>query len=159
MYQEGEYIMARKDIRIAYYEKTDKQKKTCLAYRKRKILKGDNGLLKNMLSIAEENLVKYKSDFYVHDVELVKECEGEPFLWVVRDYGTHFIYLYSDQFVKGTNEWDNIPYFNSILHNFRVIKGIYLHENEELKKINQTKAIQVLKDYEQYMRSVLKKYA
>jgi hypothetical protein len=151
--------MARKDIRIAYYEKTEVQKKRCLYYRKRKILKSDNELLKTMVKIVEQDVITYHSDFYIHDTELIKEYEGDPFIWIVRKNGTHFVYLLSDEFTK-SDEWDSYLYFNAILHNSGgEIKGIYLIENGKLQKLSKDKAFKVLNYYEGLMRRDLKKYA
>lgn len=143
--------MAKK---MNYYDKTEEQKKRTLQYRKRKILNGDNELLKTMLSIVEKNLKNYHADFFIHDVDLVKECEGEPFLWVVREYGTHFLYLHSEKFSK-QGEWDNILYFNELLYNYKEFKGIYLHENGNLKKVSKEEAEKILKKYEEIMRNKL----
>lgn len=146
-----------KDMRTTFYDKTEKQKKRILNYRKHKILNSDNKLLKKMVCIVEENMVKHHADFYIHDTELIKKFEGDPFLWVVREYGTHFIYLYYEGF-KG-NVWDQIPYFETLLHNFDDIKGFYLYENGTLKKIGDKKAFQTLEKYGEYMRRTNKKYA
>lgn len=150
--------MTRKNIQIAYYEKTDEQKKRMLYYRKSKILKGDNNLLKKMVQIVESNVKKYKSDFYIHDVELMKEYAGDPYIWIVREYGTHCIYLLSTDFTKD-NQWENKPYFKAILNNFSDIKGIYLIKNGELKKITKEKTFSILERYEKLIRDDLKKYA
>lgn len=151
--------MARKDIRIAYYEKTEEQQKRTLYYRKRKILKGDNELLKKMLEIVERDVEKYRSDFYIHDTELLKEYEGDPLIWIVRKHGTHFIYLLSDDFTK-ENEWDSDLYFRAILRNFDSdIKGIYLINAGKIKKISIDQTFKVLEYYEDFMRDGLQKYA
>lgn len=148
--------MPKKDIRIAYYEKTDEQKKRTLYYRKRQILKGDNELLKNMVRIVDQNVVKYHSDFYIHDVEIIKEIKGNPLLWIVRDFGTHMLNLYSEDFSEH-NEWSNNLFFNAILHNSGDrIKGIYLIENNRVQKITKEKAFSVLNQYEELIRRKVK---
>lgn len=147
--------MARKDIRVAYYEKTDEQKKRVLYYRKRKILNGDNEILKKMVEIVEQDVQEYHSDFYIHDVEMIKENEGGPFIWITREHGTHFINLISDEVTK-MNEWVPRSYFEAVLRNLGDrIKGLYLVENDKIKRITKEKAFEVLKYYEAFNKRKL----
>lgn len=147
--------MARKDIRVAYYEKTDEQKKRVLYYRKRKILNGDNEILKKMVEIVEQDVQEYHSDFYIHDVEMIKENEGRPFIWITREHGTHFINLISDEVTK-MNEWVPRSYFEAVLRNLGDrIKGLYLVENDKIKRITKEKAFEVLKYYEAFNKRKL----
>lgn len=114
--------MSKKDIRITFYNLTDEQKKRVLYYRKRKAMNDE--LLKKMVNIVESKVKKYKSDFYIHDMEVIQEIQGEPFIWVVREKGTHFIHLYYDGFDDQGN-WEQIPYFKCILEQFHDIMAIF----------------------------------
>ena len=49
-----------------------------------------NELLKVMEKIVEKNVKAYKTDFYEHDTEVLKNMEvGTPYAWIVREHGTH----------------------------------------------------------------------
>lgn len=152
--------MTEKPIQIAYYEKSEKQQENTLNYRRRKIHTGDNELLKSMMYIAEKSLNNHIADFYIHDVELVKNYKDDAFLWVVRDYGTHYINLHVDCFTDD-NEWDSLYYFNCVLQNaessLSKIKGIYYCQNDTLKKVNKVKATLILQQYENLIRNSIVK--
>lgn len=153
----GEVLMSKKDIRITFYNLTDEQKKRVLYYRKRKAMNDE--LLKKMVNIVESKVKKYKSDFYIHDMELIQEIQGEPFIWVVREKGTHFIHLYYDGFDDQGN-WEQIPYFKCILKQFHDIMAIFLVENGKIGKIPIQEALKILDIYgAEIKKSIFKKHA
>ncbi|MBM7715316.1 hypothetical protein JOC94_002303 [Bacillus thermophilus] len=147
--------MARKQIAIAYYEKTDEQKRRYISYMRNKIRKGDDAILQSMMELVERHLKKYHADFYVHDISLYRNTEGAPFLWIVREYGTHFVDLYSKKFLD--NEvWDAKAHFEAILFNSRKeIKGIYLIENGKMQKLSEQSALATLAIKESIVRKNL----
>lgn len=145
-----------KDMRVDFYNKTDKQRKRVLLYRKDKILKSDNELLKKMCSIVEKKVKKHRSDFYIHDVETIKDCEGEPFLWLVREQGTHYIKLYSERFTH-TGKWENRLCFDFISHHFGEV-DVYFYIDGQLKKVTKAQAKEILNAYEEEIRDNLKIY-
>lgn len=55
----------------------------------RKIKEGKANLIKTMGAIVEAKMEAYKSDFYTHDVEWIKEGAFNRFLWAVHKYHTH----------------------------------------------------------------------
>ncbi|KRG16874.1 hypothetical protein ACA29_03075 [Lederbergia galactosidilytica] len=70
--------------------------------------------------------------------------EGAPFLWIVRDYGTHFIDLLSEEFLDD-EVWEAKAHFQAILFNCgKEIKGIYLIENGNMKKLSEKSAFATL---------------
>ncbi|KRG16873.1 hypothetical protein ACA29_03070 [Lederbergia galactosidilytica] len=56
----------RKHITIAFYEKTEEQKKRYISYMRNSIRKGQDKILQSMSSVVEKHLKKYHADFYVH---------------------------------------------------------------------------------------------
>lgn len=148
--------MSKKTMSVAFYEKNDLQKKRILNYRRKKILNGNDKLLLSMMMVVEKNLKDYFSDFYIHDLEQIENHNRKEFLWIVREYGTHYIDLHSEHFTQD-NEWYSVLYFNEILENSRHgIVGIYLYEKGILQKINEAKAILILQKYENQIREKLK---
>src|SRR5690606_41779958 len=97
-----------------------------------------------MMEVVERHLKKHHADFYVHDVSLYRNADGTPFLWIVREYGTHFVKLYSEKFLD--NEiWESKAHFEAILFNSRKeIKGIYLIENGKMQKLSEQSAFATL---------------
>src|SRR5690606_9633510 len=91
----------------------------------------------------------------VHDVSLYRNTEGAPFLWIVREYGTHFVDLYSEKFLD--NEvWDAKAHFEAILFNSRKeIKGIYLIENGKMQRLSEQSALATLAIKESIVRKNL----
>lgn len=146
-----------KDMRVEFYDKTEDKRKRVLNYRKKRIEESDDLLLKAMHEIVEKRVKLYQADFYIHDVETIKQCENEAFLWVVDDLGTYFIYLHSERFTP-LNQWDNRLFFESILRN-REGSDIYFYDNEPIKKVNEKNAFQILDSYEELIRNKLKKLA
>lgn len=159
--------MGRKPISVAFYDKNDLQKKQYLSYMKRKIRNSNessyNLVLKQMMEVVEKTLLNHFADFYVHDVEIMKFTEGSPVLWIVRDYGTHIVDLQSEIFHEGSwgkEIWDAERHFNAILHNVKSsgkkVRGIYLIENEKMKKISEKSAYATLAIKKEWMKHSLK---
>ena len=72
---------------------------------KNEILEKRIGVMRAIVEVRVEN---YKSDFYRHDIEWMKEKPDTPFIWIVRESGTH-IYPFSkaiDLPAKG----ERVPY-------------------------------------------------
>ena len=147
--------MARKHITMAYYEKTDEQKKRYISHIRNKIRKGSDTILKSMMELVERHVEKYHADFYIHDVALYRNAENEPFLWIIRENGTHFIDLMSEKFLDG-EAWDAKAHFHAILSNCGAeIKGIYLIENDHMLKLPEKVAIAMLATKEETVRKRL----
>lgn len=133
----------------AFYNKTDKQQKLFIAYRKRLIERGKDELLKAMNHIVEKSVKHYLADFYVHDLEFIKENSDHPFLWMVHESGTHIIDLLADYFDdRDLDHWLEKDLFHAILinsgHDTTIYKAIY----GQLKKINRNQAVIIIKKYE-----------
>lgn len=141
-------------IQASFYDMTDEEKNRYIKKMKRKIANGNDTLLQEMMSIVDEEVMKYEEDFYVDDIELLKDVEkDESVLWIVRNHGTHFIYLSKDSFNK-KGEWDNAEYFRAIIQNYKNrICGYYLIEKGKLKKINEKSAFAVLAIHEDIARN------
>lgn len=132
----------------AFYEKNDKQQKLFIAYRKRLIERGQDPLLLAMNHIVEKLVKHYLADFYVHDLEFIKENSSHPFLWMVHESGTHIIDLLADYFDDGDlDHWVEKDLFHAIIQNNGHGITIYMAENE-LRKINRNQAMIVVKKYE-----------
>lgn len=80
-------------ITEAFYAFTDEQKENYIKITDAKIANSGDPALKKMRNLVRRHLKKYQSDFYVHDVTLYYRAKGAPFLWILRDSGTHFINL------------------------------------------------------------------
>jgi len=142
-----------KSIQASFYDLTDEEKIRFIKKMKRKIINGNDVLLKEMMFIVDEEVMTYEEDFYVDDIELLKDVEkDESVLWIVRNHGTHFIYLSKDSF-NTAGEWTNTEYFRAIIRNCkRRICGYYLIEKGNLKKINEKSAFAVLAIHEDIAR-------
>lgn len=141
--------MSEKTIEFSFYDKTEEEQFRFIKNMKRKIANGDNALLKQMMSIVDEEVMSYEADFYVHDVELLKEIEDdEAVLWIVRNRGTHFVFLSNDSF-NSKGEWATAEYFKAILHNHvNEIGGYYLIQKGKLEKLNKKSALATISIYE-----------
>lgn len=147
--------MARKHITMAYYEKTEEQKNRYISYIRNRIRKGSDTILKSMMELVERHVERYHADFYIHDVALYGNGENEPFLWIIRENGTHFIDLMSEKFLDG-EVWDAIAHFNAIMTNCgKEIKGIYLIENSQMQKLSEKAAHATLAVKEETVRKHL----
>lgn len=95
-------------------------------------------LLSLMDKIVSKEVMRYDSDFYIHDVTTLKALEGEPFLWIVRTNGTHLIPLLNDDYNQ-KDEWVSKLYLKAILTQYKQL-SFYLIERDKLKKINEKSA-------------------
>ena len=79
-------------------------------------------LLQKMENIVKRTLKGYKTDFYNIDTKTIKEIETsrqkESIIWIVRELGTHIVYLTgSEQDIS----W-NKNYYHAIRNNWQKLK-------------------------------------
>lgn len=123
-----------------FYEMENQDKTNYQEFIKRKIKreKDKKPLFFKMMSIVEEKVEHYHSDFYVHDynaftIELV---EGTKFIWNVYDSGSRLVRL-DNIFEENMNS--SIDYFNMLNKNyFKDNTRTFLVdvEEEQLTEIN-----------------------
>ena len=147
--------MGEKKLAITYYEKTEEQKKRYISQMRNRIRKGRDTILQSMMELVEQNVERFHADFYVHDVALYRNAKNAPFLWIIRENGTHFIDLMSEKFLDG-EVWDAKAHFNAIMTNCgKEIKGIYLIENGQIQKLSDKAAHATLAIKEETVRKHL----
>ena len=147
--------MIRENIATTFYEKTEEQKKRYISHMRNRIRKGSDVILQSMMELVERHVERYHADFYVHDVALYRNTENGPFLWIIRENGTHLIDLMSEKFLDG-EAWDAKAHFHAILSNSRKeIKGIYLIENGQMQKLSEKAAHATLGIKEETVRKHL----
>ncbi|NRG44256.1 hypothetical protein HRF87_05700 [Bacillus sp. CRN 9] len=123
-----------------------------------KILKSKNELKIRMMLIAEKTLKEHLNLFYFHDLEVIEKIGQAPYLWIVRENGTHLINLSITVFTK-ENEWLSTYVFNNVLLNYSDIKQIYFCENEQLTALSEVKSVLLLQEYENSIRKHIKTIA
>lgn len=102
-----------------------------------------NNHITQMMNIVESKVKHYKSDFYIHDMQLFHTYDVS-FLWVVRESGTHWINI-ENQMVLDNGESGNLSYLKAIMKLPRV-RAVYHYDKSThlLQKINLEKAISLV---------------
>lgn len=58
---------------------------------------GSKPLVAKMSAIVETTVDHYKLDFYMWDLQAMAQHPETPFIWVVREMGTHLVWLEGDK--------------------------------------------------------------
>lgn len=133
-------------ITKAYYQLDEEQQRRYRKLTDQKIRQGADPVLKRMRNIVKGQLRGFIADFYVHDVSHYKKAEGDPFLWVIRQYGTHIVDLTSEDYLNGI--WEPKNHLRSLLRCGKEIKGIYLIHKGSVKKLSDIGAIATISVFE-----------
>lgn len=75
-----------------FYKLNDKEQEKYIKKIKKEIEKSNNKILKKMHNIVKRNVKNYITDFYLHDLYIIKKYKS-PFVWMTRSSGTDLIPL------------------------------------------------------------------
>ncbi|MBU8732530.1 hypothetical protein KM915_21000 [Cytobacillus oceanisediminis] len=137
-----------------FYNLNDIEKEKHLRKTFKKIETSKDEMLLKMNSIVTLKVKHYKTDFYIHDLQVLIEKE-EQFLWLVRDCGTNLIQLEDPEYEKGQWKWKS--WYEAVKRNMRP-NSFYLIDNKNkiIKKINEEKANVIISSYdEKYAANIL----
>jgi hypothetical protein len=92
----------------------------------------------NIIEHDAQALQSYATDFYKVDFDMIRRNPDKPFLWVLRELGTHFYFLKSYTESK-TDEQAMAEAFEhalDALHTFSGIRYVGYWDGSELHKVS-----------------------
>lgn len=119
-----------------FYKFNDKEKEKYINNVKEEIKRSSNEILKKMYNIARRNVKHYQSDFYIHDIYLLKKYPSN-FIWMTRKSGTDFIPLES-------LDDSLISWYDAVK---KVNTDFYFYNGKTLRKITHEEMDKIINKY------------
>ena len=107
-----------------FYNMNEEKQKKYINNVKEEIKRSSNKILKKMENIVKRNVSYFQSDFYVHDLHMIKNNPGH-FIWMTRETGTDFIPLESVDEIL-------MSWYNAVKH---TNEQFYFCDGKTLKKL------------------------
>lgn len=120
-----------------FYNLEEKEQEKYIENVKKAIKKTNNELIKKMDRIVKRNVKNYITDFYLHDLYIIKKYKS-PFLWMTRSSGTDLIPL--KNLDKNLIVWYHCTK--------KINKNFYYYNGKTLKKISMEEMEKLITKYQ-----------